>query len=243
VSGDYSESCIIAQFNRLVELNDEERQLLAALERDPGEYPAGASLIRVGDRNRPFFTLKSGWACAVRELADGQRQVLDIFLPGQVMGLREIGFDRSMTEIHALTDITACPFPRQRLTEIFDRSPRLTDLFFLLLAREQSMLVERVVNIGRRNAVQRLAHFIVELKVRLQLDSNELELPMNQAIIGDTLSLSAVHVSRTFRELRKMGLIETDNGTLGIRDFDGLIELATFDRAYLDCDANWARQG
>ncbi len=104
------------------------------------------------------------------------------------------------------------------------------------------MLIERVINIGRRSAVERLAHFIVEMKVRLNVDTDQFELPMNQTVIGDTLSLSSVHVSRTFKVLRDEGLLESHNGNIQILDLEGLIEISGFDRNYLDSHSNWARQ-
>lgn len=236
------ESCIINHFQQFAELSEHEKNLLTALEKNPRLYPADKAIASIGCTADRFFTLKSGWACAIRSLADGQRQVLDIFLPGQILGLREISFDRNLSELHALTEVKACPFPRQRLTDIFDQAPRLTDLFFLILAREQSMLIERVINIGRRNAAERLAHFIVEMKTRLNQSTNEFMLPMNQTVIGDALSLSSVHVSRTFKYLRSLGLISTKDGIISIQNLDGLIDFSGFDRSYLDNHSNWARQ-
>ena len=238
----HSTSCIVAQFEQFADLNGTERELLRALEKDPREYPADSVMARDGGSARHFFTLMKGWACAIRELAEGQRQVLDIFLPGQIMGLRDIGFDRNLTERRTITNVTACPFPRQRLTDIFGRAPRLTDIFFLILAREQSMLVERIINIGRRNAAERLAHFLIEMKVRLNADTTTFELPMNQAIIGDALSLSSVHVSRTFAKLRRQGMIEIDCSSVRICDLDRLIDFAGFDRTYLQVQSNWTHQ-
>ncbi len=235
-------SCIIAQFEQFADLNSAERELLRALEKDAREYPANSVIVRDGECAKHFFTLMKGWACAVRELADGQRQVLDIFLPGQIMGLRDIGFDRNLTELRTITNVTACPFPRQRLTDIFDSAPRLTDIFFLILAREQSMLVERIINIGRRNAAERLAHFLIEMKVRLNSETTIFEMPLNQSVIGDALSLSSVHVSRTFGKLRKDGMIETDCSNVRICDLERLIDFASFDRTYLQIHSDWARQ-
>lgn len=236
------DSCIVNHFQQFGDLTEQEINLLTALEKDPRTYPADKAIASIGCEADRFFTLKSGWACAIRSLADGQRQVLDIFLPGQILGLREISFDRNLSELHALTEVKACPFPRQRLTDIFDQAPRLTDLFFLILAREQSMLIERVVNIGRRNAAERLAHFIIEMKTRLNQNTNEFMLPMNQTVIGDALSLSSVHVSRTFKHLRNLGLISTKDGIISIQNLDGLIDFSGFDRSYLDNHSNWARQ-
>lgn len=236
-------SCIINQFNHFADLNPEEEDLLRTLERDPKGYVAGETISECNIEQTCFFTIKSGWAYAMRTLADGERQVLDIFLPGQVMGLREIGFNRSLSKMVALNAVEACPFPKRRLTEIFDRSPRLSDLFFLLMAREQSMLIERIINIGRRPADQRLAHFVLEMKVRLNQSENEFELPLKQDIIGDALGLSSVHVSRTLGKLREMNLVCMENSHVRIRDLDELVEFADFNPAYLESDINWARQG
>lgn len=234
-------SCIVNQLTNLTNLTDTEIELLATLEKDPREYPKDCRLADVGSEADRFFTLQSGWACATRTLADGQRQVLDIFLPGQIMGLREMSFHHNLSEFRSITAIVACPFPREHLSEIFDKSPKLTDLFFMILAREQSMLIERVINIGRRNAAERLAHFIVEMKVRLNQTSEEFELPLNQTIIGDALSLSSVHVSRTFRTLKEKNLITKTDNVIQVKDLDALIDFAGFDRSYLDSHCHWAR--
>ena len=237
-----AESCIVHQFQKFADLNEHEIRLLQGLEKNLQEFEANQPMAFEGGKAERFFTLQSGWACAMRTLTDGQRQVLDIFLPGQILGLREIGFKHNLSEFRTLTQVKACPFPRQRLTDIFDQAPRLTDIFFLILAREQSMLIERVINIGRRSAVERLAHFIVEMKVRLNVEADKFELPMNQTLIGDTLSLSSVHVSRTFKVLRDEGLLDSNNGDIHILDLEGLIDISGFDRNYLESHSNWARQ-
>lgn len=234
-------SCIVHQFQRFAELTVHEQQLLSRLEQNPRSFDADQEMSAAGSDANKFFTLRSGWACSIRTLADGQRQILDIFLPGQILGLREISFSRNLSEIRSLTDVVACPFPRQRLTEIFDEAPRLTDLFFMIMAREQSMLIERVINIGRRNAAERLAHFLVEIHTRLAIRSLAFTLPMNQSLIADSLSLSSVHVSRTFKQLRELGFVENQNGDIEIIDLDGLIDFSGFDRSYLEFNSDWAR--
>ncbi|MCH8477700.1 MAG: Crp/Fnr family transcriptional regulator [Wenzhouxiangella sp.] len=234
-------SCIVERFSELRELDENEVELLGSLERDLKSYAVGERLQSIGELATHFFTLHGGWACSVRVLADGQRQVLDIFLPGQVMGLREMGFDQTHAEIVALTDVEACPVPRARLKELFREAPRLGELFFIVMAREHAMLTERMISIGRRPALKLIAHFLLEFKVRLGCSADEFELPLNQPVIGDALGLSAVHVSRTLSTLRKQGLVAADNGTIRLLDVDKLVELAEFERGYLDCQLRWAQ--
>lgn len=228
------ESCIVAQFRRHAELDEHEVELLLALEEEIRDFPAGTALSEAGCDAGCFFSLQSGWACATRLLADGQRQVLDIFLPGQIMGLRDIGFSRTQTELTALTAVRACPFPSDYLDEIFERSPRLARIFFLNLVREHALLTERIINIGRRPAAHRVAHFLLEMKVRLNVKASDFELPVNQNVIADTLGISAVHVSRTLGQLREEGLVRVDNNRVVIENLDGLVELTGFDPAYLE---------
>lgn len=125
-----AESCIVHQFQKFADLNEHEIRLLQGLEKNLQEFEADQPMAFEGGKAERFFTLQSGWACAMRTLTDGQRQVLDIFLPGQILGLREIGFKHNLSEFRTLTQVKACPFPRQRLTDIFDQAPRLTDIFF-----------------------------------------------------------------------------------------------------------------
>lgn len=229
-----SESCIVAQFRRHANLTAHEVGLLTALEKDVRDFPAGSVLSEAGDEAGRFFSLHSGWACATRLLADGQRQVLDIFLAGQIMGMRDIGFSRTQTELTALTDIKACPFPGEYLDEVFERAPRLARIFFLKLVREHALLTERIINIGRRSAAHRVAHFLLEMKVRLHVPEPEFEMPLNQDVIADALGISSVHVSRTLGQLRDEGLVRVERNRVLIDDLDGLVELAGFDPAYLE---------
>jgi CRP-like cAMP-binding protein len=233
-------SCIVGQFQRIADLSTEEADLLDAFEREPRVHEEGAVLWEVGAPVREFHTLTRGWACSMCVLPGGERQVLEVFLPGQIMGLRELGFLRTQASLVALTEIEACPFPRQRLTDLFEKSARLTELFFLLQVREQSMLTERIISVGRRPAAERLAHFVLEIKSRLRTNGSTFEFPLRQDLIGDALGLSSVHVSRTLSQLRDEGLMCVAHGRVEIMDLDGLIEFAGFNRDYLECMVSWS---
>lgn len=227
-------SCIVAQFRRHADLTEHEIGLLLALEEDVKEFSAGTILSEAGREASHFFILQEGWACATRLLSNGQRQVLDIFLPGEIMGLRDIGFSRTQTELTALTSVSACPFPAEYFDEIFERSPKLARIFFLKLVCENALLTERIINIGRRPAVERLAHFLLEMKVRLSVRGAEYDLPLNQNVIADALGISTVHVSRTLGQLKEKGLAQVCHNRVTIDDVGGLMELSGFDPAYLE---------
>jgi CRP-like cAMP-binding protein len=101
------------------------------------------------------------------------------------------------------------------------------------------MVVEHPVDLGRRSAEERMAHFLLELGARLNLvglgDRRVFDWPLTQHHLADALGLSAVHVNRVPRQLREEGLV-TFQKRCFVFDFDRLRDLAGFDTAYLDQD-------
>ena len=104
----------------------------------------------------------------------------------------------------------------------------------------RAALVEHLVGLGRRNAAERTAHFLLELAARLRLvglgDVKGYACPLSQYMMADALGLSAVHINRVLRELREGGMVTFQNGLVQFDDFNALVAFADFDRAYLDHD-------
>ena len=70
-------SCIIRHFEHYAELNQEEKELLAALEKAPKSFSKGSVVWQQGMDSGHFYTVHSGWACSFRNMEAGSRQVLD----------------------------------------------------------------------------------------------------------------------------------------------------------------------
>ena len=100
------------------------------------------------------------------------------------------------------------------------------------------MYAEHLIGVGRRSALERVAHFLLELLTRLQViglaDECSFRMPLTQELIGDALGLSVPHVNRTLRLLRDDHLVSIEEHIVIIRDVDGLSALADFDPSYLD---------
>lgn len=231
------DSCIIRHFQSYEDIDKENQQLLRSLEEGPQRWPKHSVLWQQGDKSDSFYTLTKGWACSFRDMEDGTRQVLDVFVPGDIIGLREFGFQTRITSVIMLTDGVLCSFPRHHLDSVFARSLVLCNLMFMIISRDQAILLERLVNLGRRSAREKLAHFLVELSYRLQRTNvdveNCLSLPLSQNILADALGLTVVHVNRTLQDFRQEGLVSTGNSHLELQDIRGLEEIAGFDAFYL----------
>jgi CRP-like cAMP-binding protein len=71
---------------------------------------------------------------------------------------------------------------------------------------DEAILREWLMNVGRRSAVERLAHLFCELLLRLKVvglaDGTGYKLPLTQVDFADTTGITSVHVNRSLRELR-----------------------------------------
>jgi len=190
---------------------------------------SGVRLVRAGEAIRDrVFTLYAGWAFAWTATPDGRRQILDIHLPGDLVERSEDG-----AEVEALTDASFCILSRERLCEFMGRDPGLAMSYAEGLMRDRARLRERLTSLGRRDAVGRVAHLLLEIHGRIQRrgggDARGAAVPLKQAHIADALGLSVEHANRALAVLRKDGIATLTKGRLDILDRDAMEEVAGWD--------------
>ncbi|MEC9482633.1 MAG: Crp/Fnr family transcriptional regulator [Halomonas sp.] len=237
---------MVKRFGAHCALKDTDIALLQALATSESrEVKAGDILWRTGETADALLILQQGWACTTRYLQDGSRQVQEIFLPGDILGLYELAFGDRRDDATMLTDGIVSELPHHQVLEIFSRSPRMTAVLFAISNQHQAILAERLVVLARRSARERIAHFLCECRARLlateEADADGFLLPLTQQDLADALGLSAVHISRTFTSLAEEGLVQRNHFHLMIRDPERLAEVANFDGSYLrvyweECD-------
>ncbi len=230
-------SCIVRHFSHYSPLSDEDMVLLAKLEDNATPVRAGTVLWEERDEAHEFCTLKAGWAFSYRILENGSRQILDIYLPGDIIGLREFAFSQRLLGVQMIDDGEVCFFPHSNLINVFRRSFTLTSILFAIASRHQVMITERLVNLARRSARQKLAHLLLEMFQRIRQSqangSESIRLPLSQEVLADLLGLSPVHVSRTFSALNDDGLVFRDRHRVTLPDLEALKQEAGFDDRYL----------
>jgi CRP-like cAMP-binding protein len=235
-----TESPLSRKLSAYVALGDGDLAILAGLHRRRRSFLPGHELVHEGQRHASAFILADGWACSYKLLPGGERQIVDIQVPGDFLGLRSILFRTSDHSVEALTRIEASEVRAADVLDAFSTAPRLATAVLWAISRDEAMVVEHLVNLGRRNAEERTAHFMLELAARLRLvgrgDSGGFDCPLTQYQLADTLGLSAVHINRVLRHLREEGMLTFQNGRVVFDDVARLCDLAQFDSAYLDHD-------
>ena len=223
-----------------VTLSDSDLAVLSDLYRRRRRFVAGRDIFHQGQTDQAAYILADGWVCSYVLLPNGSRQIIDIQIPGDFLGLRSVLFRTADHNVEPITPVEASEVLTSDLIDAFSKTPRLATAVLWAASRDQAMVVEHLVGMGRRNAAERTGHFLLELAARLRLvglaDKDGYACPMSQYLLADTLGLSAVHVNRVLRQLRESGYVTFQNGRVTFDDFDGLVAFSDFDRAYLDHD-------
>lgn len=234
------QSSLTRKLSAFVALSGTDLETLARYHRRRRTFQAGHEMIHEGQKNQSAFILAEGWACSYKLLPDGERQIVDFQIPGDFLGLRSILFRTADHSTEAVTRIEASEVLAVDIFDSFAEAPRLATAVLWAASRDEAMVVEHLVNLGRRSADIRMAHFLLELGTRLTLvgvgDRTGFNCPLTQYHLADALGLSAVHVNRVLRHLREAGLVTFRNGRVTFDDFSGLVALANFDVDYLDQD-------
>ena len=197
----------------------------------------GQDLLHAGEVPKSVHILIAGHTCRYRVLSDGRRQITAILVPGDLCDLDAAMHGRAAYAIGALTRCVVGQLPAELISDEAGRSPALTAALLIQLRRDEAIAREWIVNLGRRSAVERTAHLLCELRVRLAAvglaDEESYKFRITQADLADALGLSSVHLNRALQELRGEGLIILKEGLLTMRDRPALEAFAQFDPAYL----------
>ena len=233
-------SPLVEKLGRFVPLTEAEREALQGLSRNSRAFRRGSDLICEGDKPDSVFLLLEGWAYRYKHLANGSRQIMAYLIPGDLCDIRIFLFEEMDHSIGLLSDAKVVKIPAIEILDLMDRFPRIERAMMWATLVDEATLREWLLNVGQRDALQRLSHLFCELSVRLSVvklvDRDTFAMPLTQAELADTTGMTTVHVNRSLQRLRKEGLIRLKDGNMTILDFDRLAGLSGFNDVYLHTD-------
>jgi len=218
-------------------LSGEEARVLAGMVADVGDFPAGVLLVRSGVPLDQCTLLVEGMVCRSKDLDTGQRQILQLHVPGDFVDLHSFVLKRLEHNIASLTPVRMAFVPHERMKEVTERHPHLARMLWFSTLLDAAINREWILSMGRRSAVARIAHILCELRVRLELVGLSIDgryaLPLTQIDLADASGLTPVHVNRMLRKLRDDRLLTFRGGEVVIHDPEGLERVAEFNPGYL----------
>lgn len=224
------EQCPLRKRRCLREFTPEELSFVKQFKIDELHVDAGASFLRQGANSEHLYTVLSGWAFRYKMLDDGRRQILNYALPADMIGLQGALMHEMEHSVEALTPVTLCVFPRAKLWDLYSHFPSLAFDITWLAAREEQLIDEALVSLGRRTALERTAFLLLHLFVRAEeaglTKDDTVQFPFTQQHVADTLGMSLVHTNKTLKRLFASNAVRWKDRKFEVIDRAALIQVA-----------------
>lgn len=191
---------------------------------------AGVNIVLEGASNPHLFVLVRGVGFRHKSLANGRRQILSYAFPGDLIGVQGVLLGTMQHSVDAISDVELAVLERGCLARLFEARPEAAYQIAWRGARDECILDETLLAVGRRTAVESAAWLLVLLHQRACVAGlalkGRLAFPLTQQHVADTLGLSTVHTNRTLKRLADEKLIAWQDRGCVIRDEAGLRKLA-----------------
>ena len=229
---------LVKKLEQSARLDETDIQELNALVATPKTMRSGQVLVHENSVLDQVYLIVQGMACRYKLLPDGERQIIGYLIPGDLCDIHFITLSKPDHSVALVSDSQVVKIPTQKLRALLATNPRIERALSLAALHDIAILREWLLNVGQRNALQRLSHFFCEMKLRLArvgqvAEDGSFELPINQMALADTIGLTPVHINRTLQRLRSDGLLRLYQRRLFIIDTDRLAAIAGFDDSYL----------
>lgn len=226
-----------SKLDAFTRLSADDLSALAQLTRNFRFVDARRDLISEGDKPRCVHLVLDGWACRYKQLPDGKRQIVALFLPGDFCDVNVYILKAMDHSIGAITRLKVATITPEEMNALTAERPRITQALWWHELVTAAVQREWTLNLGQRSAYERLAHLLIELYTRLKAvgwsHNGRCDFPLTQNDLADATGLTSVHVNRTLQELRRDGLIALERKQLQILDMPRMIDVAMFNPNYL----------
>jgi len=221
-----------ARLSRLITLSAADLRSLQLIIESERLVKKRKDLVVVGNEYRNLCFVKNGYAIRYKLLRSGKRQILNVILPGDVIGFPVSFFDRSIYSVVAVSDLTYNICPLDSYALLCYEQPQFGLALSWLAAHEAAIYAEHIVDLGRRTPLERLAHFLLEIHARLlavgRAEKTSFDLPFSQEVMADVLGLSVPHLNRVMQQLRAERLITSRSRLVELTDMASLQTLAHY---------------
>jgi CRP/FNR family transcriptional regulator len=218
-------SCSLSELCLPHGMDGDDMQALDDIVKRQLPYQPGHHVFRAGDRSRALFTVRSGALKSYCTTEDGDEQVLGFTLPGELVGLDGMSTGAYASNSVVLETASICELPYNKLEDLCRSLSGLNRQMMRVVSKEITTDQEMLLLLGKRNAEERLAAFLLSLSGRYKvrgLSTTEFNLPMSRQDIGNYLGLAIETVSRLFAHFQKDRLLKVNRRNIELLDMQRL---------------------
>lgn len=196
-------------------------------------------VLRDGDQPGEISVLISGFAQRLKTTSEGTRQIVAFSLAGDPLDFECLFLDEADFSVQLCNNATIACVRKDAVRTLLETSPEAARAVMAALLADAAISREWVMNVGRRDARQRIAHLLCEVIVRLRaqdIKTEPFEVPFTQEQLADATGLTPVHVNRVLKQLSTEGAIRRSGRLINIPNWERLEDIADFDERFLHMD-------
>jgi CRP/FNR family transcriptional regulator len=222
-----------------------ERLALEEIEGEPARFRRGVQIRPEDDPQNGLYVLKEGCVKSSVGLENGDRQIIRLHFPGDLLGSAGLGYTTAVDALHAANDVTVARLERAGFARLFEDHPRLGMLLYLSAQNERVTLMDRLCSVGQTSARSRVAALLITTCDRLRLQGDDatreikIPFPFTQTEMGQMAGLSAVHINRVVKSLVTDEVVKWRREVVTVRDVDRLRDIASIPRHARDKELAW----
>lgn len=228
---------LITKLSRGNHLTSADEETIARLTSERIRIPADQDIVSQGDRPDAINLVVTGLACRYKTLRNDDRSIMAFLIPGDLCDLHVAIIGSMDHSIKTLTECEIVKIPSRAIDRLSTTHPNVARALWWSLLRDEAILREWLVCVGRRPAMKRVAHLLCELWHRYTaaglISGGRLPFPVTQEELADTVGLSTIHVNRTLKSLKHQNLAWVSGKTVIIPDLSRLELFVGFDQSYL----------
>ena len=194
-----------------IDLSVDDLKCFESLINDEMSVKRRRDLIVDGYEFSKLCFLRDGYAVRYKLLRNGKRQILNVLLPGDLVGIPGSFLKRAIYSVTAITDLTMNVCSLDSYVQLCYCRPQFGLALTWIAVQEAATYAEHIIDVGRRTPIERLSHFLLELHERLyavgRAEKTSFALPFSQEVMADVLGLSVPHLNRMMQRLRSEKLI------------------------------------
>jgi CRP-like cAMP-binding protein len=173
-----------------------------------------------------IVVLLQGWVMRYKNLPSGTRQVLEIQLPGEIIAIDGLFFDRPRHGLVSLTELALLIVQPRSIEELLFKHPRFGARLIAALCTGRRRLDLHLALIGQSDAMEKLVAFLLEIHNRLKrrglIRGPRFAMPLTQQQIADHLGFTLVYVNRLLRRLSEERVVTVHHSEVEIHDLAAL---------------------
>ncbi|HVW65909.1 MAG TPA: helix-turn-helix domain-containing protein [Nitrosospira sp.] len=189
----------------------------------------GETLYRMGQSVEYLYVIRGGSVKTCITTEDGQVQIIGFHIAGELLGLEDMETREHNCEARATGLTSVCEVSIDRFEELTRKDSAIQYEIFKILSMEVRHAQELALLLGKHNAEERLAAFLLSLSKQFSerhCSANEFDLSMSRGDIGNYLGIAEETVCRVFARFQHSGLISSDCRHVKLNDLERLQQLA-----------------